>query len=217
MKVEEAITQRHSTRAFTDQKISEDKIRKIISLAQLAPSWVNSQPAHVYAATGTTLELIRQRQANAVRTGAASKTEVPTVSRSSFPKEKQDNMAKWYASIPDAIGSEWQKYNNDAALKLYNAQLILYLTLPKNHAEWSMFDLGLFADNILLAAKEQGLDSMTAYYLVMYPQILRETLPISKNERIIVGIALGYKQDDATINGITSEREPVDDVLTVVK
>jgi nitroreductase len=217
MNVTEAIESRHSTRLYTDKQISDEILRDIVRLAQLAPSWVNARPEHVYAATGVTLNQIRQQQATLIENNVVTNSDVPTMSRDKWSKKAQINMANWYDSIPKSIGPDWEKYNFDAASKLYNAPTILYLTLPKGHAEWSMYDIGSFAENILLAAKEKGIDSMTAYYLVMYPDMLRENLSIPEGERIIIGIALGYKDDDAIINGITSVREPVETILTVKK
>lgn len=44
MKLTEAINSRHSVRQFTDQPVDRDLIKKVVKLAQRAPSWVNSQP-----------------------------------------------------------------------------------------------------------------------------------------------------------------------------
>ena len=50
MKLTEAINSRHSVRQFTDQPVDRDLIKKVVKLAQQAPSWVNSQPWQVYCA-----------------------------------------------------------------------------------------------------------------------------------------------------------------------
>lgn len=81
------------------------------------------------------------------------------------------------------------------ASQLYNAQAVVYLTLPKGYTPWSLFDLGAFSQNILLATTEQGIDSIVAYNFVKYPQILREELKIPDDEEIIVGIGLGFEDE----------------------
>lgn len=50
MKLTEAINYRHLVRQFTDQPVDRDLIKKVVKLAQRAPSWVNSQPWQVYCA-----------------------------------------------------------------------------------------------------------------------------------------------------------------------
>ena len=46
--VKDAIKNRFSVRAYTDQVVSKDVISSIINLAKCAPSGVNSQPWKVY-------------------------------------------------------------------------------------------------------------------------------------------------------------------------
>ena len=48
MSVKDAIKNRFSVRAFTDQEVPKDVISNIINLAKCAPSGVNSQPWKVY-------------------------------------------------------------------------------------------------------------------------------------------------------------------------
>ena len=48
MSVKDAIKNRFSVRAFTNQEVSKDVISNIINLAKCAPSGVNSQPWKVY-------------------------------------------------------------------------------------------------------------------------------------------------------------------------
>lgn len=101
--------------------------------------------------------------------------------------------------------------------QLYNSPAILFMSLPKNYAGWSLYDLGAFDENIVLGVTTQGLASMTAYQLIKYPEVLRKELPISEDEDIIIGIALGYEDRDAVVNTISSTRISLDDILTVAR
>ncbi len=49
METKQAIEDRHSVRVFTNKDIEINKLKK---LAQMAPSWVNSQPWKIYLAKG---------------------------------------------------------------------------------------------------------------------------------------------------------------------
>jgi len=62
--------------------------------------------------------------------------------------------------------------------------------------------------------KERGVDSMAAYEIVKYPEAIRRFLPIPQDEAIVMGIALGYA-DERKINGFRSDREPLENVLTL--
>ena len=52
MEFSQVVANRHSVRDFTDQPVSQEDLVDIVRSAQQAPSWVNSQPWRVYAATG---------------------------------------------------------------------------------------------------------------------------------------------------------------------
>ncbi|WP_057879469.1 nitroreductase [Companilactobacillus kimchiensis] len=215
METKNTILNRHSTRYFTDQKVDLKDIKEILILAQATPSWVNSQPEHIYLATGQSLETIRQRYLNRSKTAAHGKPELPVKSRKDWSKQGQDNMAAWSDGVSETLGSTWQDTMGSAADKLYNAPAILYLTLPKDYSLWSLYDLGAFGQTLMLSATDRGLGSMTAYQLIKFPDIVRNNLPISDDEVIISGIALGFRDNSATVNKINSNRQPLEQILTI--
>ena len=59
MEFSQVVANRHSVRDFTDEPVSREDLVDVVRTAQQAPSWVNSQPWRVYAATGATLAGIR--------------------------------------------------------------------------------------------------------------------------------------------------------------
>ena len=52
------MNERHSARNFQKKEIPENLLKEIITTAQRASSWENSQPWNVYVATGEVLEQI---------------------------------------------------------------------------------------------------------------------------------------------------------------
>lgn len=53
-----ALRNRHSTRLFKNQPVSDDEIRELCDAAALAPSSMNSQPWHFYVATGDSRDTV---------------------------------------------------------------------------------------------------------------------------------------------------------------
>ena len=93
----------------------------------------------------------------------------------------------------------WDKLPNkyepeESAEDLWNSPGLAYLTLNKGHIEFSTLDLGGLEMAIMPAAKDHGVDSIPAYFNIMYPDILRKYLKISDKEDIVIGIALGYEE-----------------------
>ena len=64
--------------------------------------------------------------------------------------------------------------------------------------------------SLMLAAIDYGVDSLVAYSLVTYPDVLRKYLKVPDDEDIIVGIALRYEDEDKIVNKFRSTRLPLD-------
>ena len=68
----------------------------------------------------------------------------------------------------------------------------------------------------MLSAKSYGIDSIPAYQVVKFPDVLRKFLNIPEEEDIIIGIALGYEEDDI-VNKFRSARLPLEEVCHIRK
>lgn len=211
MELKDDLKKRHSVRAFMNEAVPADTIKDILRNAQLAPSWVNSQPYKIYLAMGKTLTKIRHSYAQLSAEGQKGNSDVPVMSRRLWSKQAQSNMAKWSQEIPE----EAAKAMGPNSAQLYYAPAVIYLTLPQGYSAWSLYDLGAFGENIVLGATDHGLASMTAYQLIKYPQVLRQELNIPDDERIIIGIALGHEDQKDVVNQITSTRMNLDDILKI--
>jgi len=69
--------------------------------------------------------------------------------------------------------------------------------------------MGMFMQNIMLAAREFGLATCPQAALAEYPDTVRETLEIEPELAVVGGIALGYPDPDAPVNRYRTEREPL--------
>ena len=101
-------------------------------------------------------------------------------------------------------------------VECFNAPVIVYLTLHKGHSKQSCYDLERFGMALMLAAKDYGVDSVVAYELAKYPDVLRKYAKIPENEDICVGIALGYENDDA-VNKFRAKKSTIDEVCHFIK
>jgi nitroreductase len=64
----------------------------------------------------------------------------------------------------------------------------------------------------MLLAVKHGLGTIPEIQAVAYPDVLRKILNIPDSKLIVLGIALGYPDQDHPISQLRSEREPVDGV-----
>lgn len=214
MDLEEVIKNRHATRIFlADKAVNKADLEEIVALAQKAPSWVDSQPWHVYAATGTTLAQLKKQHLANVQSGKKSNPDWATMHRQDWAAFPRENMAR---QSKDS-SSMWQKADRDhdeVETALFDAPLVCYLTIPKKTPLWSVYDLGAFGQTLMLAAESKGIASVAAYELVRFPADVRAILGIPEDEIVGIGIALGYEDKDSSVNAFRSHRVSLDKVLT---
>lgn len=214
MNLEDAMAKRRSMRHFSNQKIDAELLKTIVNQAQRAPSWENSQPWKVYIATGKTLEAIKAKHQQHIADKAEGWAEiVPPQANdwAAYPKNNIDNLFK---ELAQALGEDGLKEFGELNAKLFNASATVYITVPKNATPYSIYDAGGFGYALLLAAYGQGIGSVPAYELIRYPNDIRAHFDISDDEAILIGIALGYPEDDK-INDIRTARNTMETVLQI--
>ena len=208
----DVVTKRHSVRDFKDQPVTQKDLTEIIKLAQRAPSWVNSQPWKVYVATGKTLQNIKDTYVQ--KDSEKGNPDFPVMHRDDWSSETQINMKQWRHEIVHHFENfdEAHEKMSGASTNLYHSPAIIFLTIPKGSSLWSVFDAGSFAQTLMLAAKDKGLDTIPTYTSVRFPDVIRQAMEIPDDETLVIGISIGYPKN-ATINTYQSKREPVENIL----
>ncbi|MFP3154611.1 nitroreductase [Lachnospiraceae bacterium ZAX-1] len=214
MNVIEAINARHSFRAFLTKPVEKDKLNEILAAAVRTPSWANSQPWEVFVATGDALSLIKAGYKEKYAESATAAPETPR------PKEWSDVAQKRRQQLhPDMVrdcGNDVDKFGvlNQT---MFNAPAVVYICMDKVLSEWSLYDIGAYAQTLMLAALEKGLGSIPAITLTLYPDVLRRVLNIPDNLKVTIGIALGYVDKENGINNFVSSRSPLSETVRILE
>lgn len=216
MEFKDVLTREHATRKFTDQRVSEKTVRKVIEEAQRTPSLLNSQPWRIYVAEGEVAKTIRKEHEEKTLANEEPHEEFDSLLNVEWDTFPSKNMATMSETLYYFLRGEADDFDQ-AQLKLFNAPVIVFLTIPKQSPAWSIFDLGGFSQTLMLAANNRGLSTMPAYAFVKYPEVIRKYLDIPEDETIGIGIGLGYPNKKATINNYKSKRVPLDEILKIKK
>ena len=212
----ELMKQRHSARRFQPKEIPEETLKAIVTAALDSPSWCNSQPWNVYVVSGKPLEEIKKVWIAKNEEKIKGYGDIEPVHRTEFSERCQKNMQEEFKLIEETTKDPELKSFWRANIECFNAPTVVYLTVHKGHSKWSIYDLGGFGMALMLAAKDLGVDSVVAYELTKYPDVLRKNVNIPDTEDIAVGIALGYETDDA-VNKFRAKKHTLDDVCHFVK
>lgn len=160
MEFKELIEARRSIRAYAENvTVTADNIKSMISAAQQAPSWKNSQTGRYYAVISP--EMIAKVQSECL------------------PEFNQNNSRNAGALIVAAYVANRSGFDRDGN--------------PTNECgnEWGAYDLGLQNQNLLLAARDSGFDTLIMG--IRDAEKLREMLGIPEDQHVMSVIAVGKR------------------------
>ncbi|MDF7683256.1 nitroreductase [Lactobacillus sp. ESL0679] len=199
MKFKDVYSGERVTRKFSNRKVSEKMLARVINKAQQSPSLLNSQPWRVYMVTGDALSNLRKDFEQNIKDGIKPHEDFATILSLNWDAYPSQSLATMGASQPYFFNNKSELFTN-ANDTMFNAQDVAFLTIPKASPAWSVFDLGIFAQSIMLLALDEGLSIMPAHSMVSYPELVRKYAQISEDELVGMAIGIGYKDNSAEVN-----------------
>ena len=226
--VESAITTRRSVRAFTDQSVDRAVIVKLLEVASRAPSGTNTQPWKVYVVE------------NSVRNDLCQKVCAAYDSVAVDPELAKEYQAgyhyypeKWFSPYIDRRRENgWGLYGllgitkNDKDkmhaqhrknFEFFGAPVGLFFTIDKALGVGSMLDYGMFLENLMIAARGEGLDTCPQAAWNHYSKLILPCIDAKENEMLVCGMALGYADKEAIVNTFQTPRIAVEEFAIWVK
>jgi nitroreductase len=208
----EAIKKRKSIRGFKPDPVPHSKLEEIMTLALRSPSWANTQPWEFAIATGEKLAEIRQGFTRLVAEEPRTDFPFPRLFPEPFASRRPAARA-----TPDANRDEKERRKEQRiqGSKLYDCPCVIYIYTDRafymqqdnNHNVYPIFDCGLIAENIMLLAVNYGLGTVAAAQSVWYPEVLRKVLGIPDSKLIVLGIGIGYPNEEHPMYKVYSLRE----------
>jgi nitroreductase len=216
MNVIDALNSRFTVRAFEPHPVHKETILKILDAATRAPSSGNTQPWELFVAGGDALDRIRHAYEERFKERVPGSPDLPAPQQ--WPPALQKRMDELRAARFESLGKE----RDDAATRhvmlerahqFFGAPTVVYLCMDRTLTAWSIFDMGLLAQSIMLAGQQYGVDSAAAALLISYPDLIRAELEIPEDVLILMGVALGYRDRLHPLNQYRSPRRPLQEVV----
>lgn len=213
MDVLEAMRRRASTRAYLDQPVGRATVEAILEAARWAPSGTNAQPWQVAVVTGETK---RKISAALLAERIAGRPQNPDYDY--YPKQWNEPYKSRRVACGLALYQALKigRDDKDARLRAWNnnysffgAPVGLLFFLDRSLEKGSWVDMGMFIENVMLAALGHGLATCPQASLAEYPDIVRRLLDIPDSHAMVCGMALGYADTAAPVNNYRTAREPV--------
>lgn len=210
----ELLAARQSTRAFTDKPVSKTLLVSLLTAAGKSPSSSNMQPWKVYVLTGAAKQSLSDAALKMAQTspmgGGSDLPIYPAKLAEPWYTRRAECGEKLYETLgisrQDKMGRMMQAAKN---LSFFGAPVGLIFTQDRSLCESQLIDLGIFIQSIMLLAQEQGLATCAQASWSMWADVVRQQLDLSDNEKVILGMSLGYPNDDK-INRLNQPRLPLD-------
>lgn len=176
---------RRAVRKYKNKTVDKKLIEQLLEAGRMAPSAMNKQPWKFYVVT--------------------NKEIVHALSGDIAKKAFKETMKKGVRGILKSLSGLLhfvQSFNlstyHDPVF--YGAPVVIFITSPKNN-EWAQLDIGMCAQNIMLAAKSLGLDTCP----IGFAKFVEHTehysvLHIPEKESVQLSVIVGYGDETPEVH-----------------
>lgn len=212
--VDAAITSRRSIRGFRPDPVPAATIREILTVASRAPSMTNTQPWRVHVVTDAARDRLAWEICEAHARGDEPEAEYayyPGKWDSPFIERRRQIGWALYGLLGIAKGDrEATARQHRRNYDFFGAPVGMIFSLDRRLGHGSWLDLGMFMQNIMIAARGRDLDTCSQAAFKSYHAIIRRHLLIPEHELVVCGMALGHADLKEPANHLVSPRENVD-------
>jgi nitroreductase len=223
--VDEAIVSRMSVRAYLERPVERQKIEHILELASRSPSGTNCQPWQVYVLQGQSLsELVNKVCAahDAIRDDpslAPSYKEeydyYPSQWVEPYLGRRRENGWGLYGLLGIERGQKDKMHaQHQRNFRFFDAPVGLIFTIDRVLGRGSLLDYGMFLQNVMLAARGQGLHTCPQAAWNDYHRIVLPHIGAGSQQMMVCGMALGYADPQALVNRFYTPRDAASQFTT---
>jgi nitroreductase len=214
--VDRVIKNRFSCRTFSGRAVPRATIEDILDVARFAPSGANTQPWRVYAVAGPVKEEISRRLLNAHEQSREQHSSEYQYYADPLPEPYSSRRNEFGRIFYGALGIE----QSDVERRLrqtsknygfFGASAGLVFTIDRRLQVGSWLDLGMFIQNIMIAAVARGLHTCPQESFSKYHMLLRDLLPIAPEEMVVCGMSVGFVDDTRAWERAPMPKAPIDE------
>jgi len=217
--LERLVTERWSCRAFLTDEVPHEHIVTLLSLAQHAPSWCNTQPWEVYVTEGPATERFRDGLlAHAIAQGPNLQPDVPMPRPVDYTgvhlQRRREAGWQLYQAVGvtrgDREASARQALKN---FELFGAPHAVVITVDASQGSYGVLDTGVYVANFLLAAAALGLGAVPQAALATYSPFVRDFFDVPEDRSVLLGISFGWPDRNHSANSYRTSRADLEEAV----
>jgi nitroreductase len=211
MDVTAAIHARISARDFLADPVADATLRQLLVDASYAPSGGNLQPWRIYVVNGESMTRLREYLPTQPPLEAGEYDIYPKALTEPYRTNRFTIGEQMYATLGiarDDKQGRFQQFARNGDFFGAPAALFCFIDRQMGPPQWS--DLGMFLQTFMLLAVEHGLATCAQEYWSVRHGAIASFVGAPENEMLFCGMSIGYADPAAPVNGLRSERMPLD-------
>ncbi|NLS03980.1 nitroreductase [Rhizobium sp. P32RR-XVIII] len=217
--VDHVMRGRFANRFYVDRPVGFATVTQIIDVARHAATGGNVQPWRVHLVTG------HAKAALVGAIGVAHETEAGAHSAeyNYFPENlpelyasrRREFGAVFYGSIGiDAKDQAARAAQTARNYRFFGAPVGLIFTIDRHLEKGSWLDLGMFIQNVMLAARARGFDTCAQEFFARYHAVIRHHLPLAPEEMVVCGMSMGFADPEWSQRRPPMPKAPIEDIAS---
>lgn len=219
MDLAECVLTRKVTRAYKPTPIPKELLTQILDEARNCASAENTQPWEFAVFGGQVMGEMRKANQEHFLAGVNPYPEIP-YEASMWPEHYlprirgcgRPSLLSILGIDPEDEATRRQLWIK--GLGFWGAPNGIVIYIDHSLPTLSIIDVGGVLQTILLLAHNYGLGCCPQEAMVFYPDIVRKLLNIPSSKLIVIGLAIGYPDEDAIINKCKVGRLPLEEMVT---
>jgi nitroreductase len=211
MDVTTAVHARISARDFLADPVDDAVLRQLLVDASYAPSGGNLQPWRIYVVNGESMARLREYLPTQPPLEAGEYDIYPKALTEPYRTNRFTIGEQMYATLGiarDDKQGRFQQFARNGDFFGAPAALFCFVDRQMGLPQWS--DLGMFLQTFMLLAVERGLATCAQEYWSVRHGAIGSFVGAPENEMLFCGMSIGYADPAAPVNGLRSERMPLD-------
>ena len=218
MDVTEAVDSRKSIRAFLDKAVDDSLIKELLEKSSRAASGGNLQPWKIYVINGKTMNSFHKFQSEWTEPETPAYAIYPENLKEPYKTSRYEVADDMYSLL--GIEREDKEARFKQVLKNYEffgapAAFFCFVDRQMGRPQWS--DLGMFLQTFMLLAREAGLDTCPQEAWAMKQESVTAFVEAPDEEMLFCGMAIGFRDPNAPINDLRTDRRPIDTWTKFIK
>jgi len=207
--VDQVLRSRRSVRAYTGEALSREQVAEVLNAAACAPSNSNTQPWRVHVLTGAPMKELGDALVKAFQEDALPPSlHFPDPLPPALSERQSDFAQRYYGALGiDRSDASARARQTERNFSFFGAPVGLIFSVDASLSRHSWLDLGLFVQNVMIAAKARGIDTCPQVSFARFHPVIASVLHMPPDHVTACGMSMGLAEGTAPVNQVRMPRK----------